>query len=47
MGPKKPKEGDTNRFSISLKKDDKEQKKSLNIQVYGMKETYELNCYIN
>jgi hypothetical protein len=47
MGPRKPKEGDTNRFTISLKKDDKEQKKSLHIQVYGMKETYELNCYIN
>jgi hypothetical protein len=47
MGPRKPKDGDTNRFTISLKKDDKEQKKSLHIQVYGMKETYELNCYIN
>jgi hypothetical protein len=47
MGPRKPKNGDTNRFTISLKKDDKEQKKSLHIQVYGMKETYELNCYIN
>ena len=47
MGPKKPKEGDTNRFTISLKKDDKEQKKALHIQVYGMKEKYELNCYIN
>ena len=47
MGPRKPKDGDTNRFTISLKKDDKEQRKSLHIQVYGMKETYELNCYIN
>lgn len=47
FGPRKPREGDTNRFSISLKKDDKLQKKSLHIQVYGMKETYELNCYIN
>jgi len=47
LGPKKPKEGDTNRFTISLKKDDKEQKKALHIQIYGMKEKYELNCYIN
>ena len=47
MGPKKPKEGDTNRFTISLKKDDKEQKKALHIQIYGIKEKYELNCYIN
>ena len=47
LGPKKPKEGDTNRFTISLKKDGKEQKKALHIQIYGMKEKYELNCYIN
>jgi len=47
MGPRKPDEGKTNRFTISLKKNDKEQKKSLHIQVYGMKEKYELNCYIN
>jgi hypothetical protein len=47
VGPRKPDEGKTNRFTISLKKDDKEQKKALHIQVYGMKERYELNCYIN
>jgi hypothetical protein len=47
LGPRKPDEGKTNRFTISLKKDGKEQKKSLHIQVYGMKERYELNCYIN
>ena len=47
MGPRKPSEGNTNRFTISLKKNEKEQKKSLHIQVYGMKENYELNCYIN
>jgi len=46
-GPKKPSEGKTNRFTITLKKDDKEQKKELHIQVYGMGEKYELNCYIN
>lgn len=47
MGPKKPSEGKTNRFSITLFKDGKEQKKSLHIQVYGMKSTYELNVYIS
>jgi hypothetical protein len=47
MGPRKPDEGKTNRITISLKKNDKEQKKSLHIQVYGMKEKYELNCYIS
>lgn len=47
MGPRKPSEGDTNRFTIGLKKEEKQQKKSLHIQVYGMKESYELNCYIN
>lgn len=47
LGPKKPKDGDTNKFSISLTKDGKKQKKYLNIQVYGMGDKYELNCYIN
>jgi len=46
-GPKKPSDGKTNRFTITLKKDDKEQKKALHIQVYGMGEKYELNCYIS
>jgi superfamily II DNA helicase RecQ len=46
-GPKKPSEGKTNRFSLTLKKDGKEQKKKLHIQVYGMGEKYELNCYIS
>jgi hypothetical protein len=46
MGPKKPSEGKTNRFSIELSKDGKVQKKMLHIQVYGMKSKYELNCYI-
>lgn len=45
-GPKKPKEGQTNRYSISLYKDGKEQRKALHIQVYGMKNGYELNTYI-
>jgi hypothetical protein len=47
MGPKKPSEGKTNRFSIELFKDGKEQKKMLHIQIYGMKNKYELNAYIN
>ena len=45
-GPKRPKEGQTNRYSISLYKDGKEQRKNLHIQVYGMGERYELNTYI-
>ena len=47
FGPRKPAEGDTNRITITLYKDGKEQKKALHIQVYGMEKSYELNCYIN
>jgi hypothetical protein len=47
MGPKKPSEGETNRFSIELKKDGNEQKKMLHMQIYNMGEKYELNAYIN
>jgi hypothetical protein len=46
MGPRKPSEGKTNRFDIELSKDGKVQKKKLQIQVYGMKNSYELNAYI-
>jgi hypothetical protein len=46
MGPRKPSEGKTNRFSIQLTKDGKLQRKQLHIQVYGMKNSYELNTYI-
>jgi hypothetical protein len=46
MGPRKPSEGKTNRFSIELSKDGKPSKKQLHIQVYGMKNSYELNAYI-
>ena len=46
LGPRKPSEGKTNRFSIELSKDGKVQKKMLQIQVYGMRTKYELNCYI-
>ncbi len=47
MGPRKPSEGKTNKFSIELSKDGKPSRKQLHIQVYGMKNGYELNCYIN
>ena len=46
MGSKKPSEGKTNRFDIELSKDGKVQRKKLQIQVYGMKNSYELNAYI-
>ena len=46
VGPKKPSPGKTNRFSIELTKDGKTQRKMLHIQVYGMKNSYELNAYI-
>jgi hypothetical protein len=46
MGPRKPSEGKTNSFSIQLSKDGKLQRKQLHIQVYGMKNSYELNAYI-
>jgi len=46
MGPRKPSEGKTNRFSIELSKDGKPSRKLLHIQVYGMKNGYELNAYI-
>ncbi len=36
MGPKKPSDGKTNRFSIELTKNGKPQRKQLHIQVYGM-----------
>jgi hypothetical protein len=47
MGDKKPKDGVTNKFTITLYKDGKEQKKALQIQVYGMGNRYELNTYIS
>ena len=47
MGKKKPSEGNTNRATITLFKNGKEQRKALQIQVYGMRNGYELNTYIN
>jgi hypothetical protein len=46
-GPKKPSAGKTNSFSVKLKKDGKESKKKLQMQVYNMdNHKYELNMYI-
>jgi hypothetical protein len=46
-GPKKPSSGKTNSFSVKLKKDGKESKKALHLQVYNMdNHKYELNMYI-
>ena len=46
-GPKKPSDGKTNKLTIPLYKNDKPQRKSLHIQVYGMGNRYELNMYIS
>ncbi len=45
----KPKEGATKKDTLSLYKNDKEQKKALHVQIYGRSGTagYELNMYIN
>jgi hypothetical protein len=47
MGPKRPGDGFTNRITITLHKNGKEQKKALQISVYGMGNRYELNAYIS
>jgi len=47
MGPKRPGDGFTNRMTITLYKNGKEQKKDLQISVYGMGNRYELNAYIS
>jgi hypothetical protein len=47
MGPRKPSEGKTVKVSVELTKGGKPSNKQLHIQVYGMKNGYELNCYIN
>ena len=47
FGPRKPDAGNTNKFTITLYKDGKELRKTLQIQVYGMESgNYELNTYI-
>lgn len=45
-GPKKPSDGETNRYTLTLYNNGKEQRKALHIQVYGMGDKYELNTYI-
>lgn len=48
-GPAKPKAGETNKITLTLYKDGKEQGKAFHIQVYNRgtsKNEYELNCYI-
>jgi hypothetical protein len=47
VGPKKPSEGQTNKITLTLLKDGKEQKKALHLQIYNMGKKYELNLYIN
>jgi hypothetical protein len=49
MGPAKPKEGKTNKISLSITKNGKVQKKMLQIQVFNRgtsSNEFELNCYI-
>jgi hypothetical protein len=45
-GPRKPDEGNTNRYSIELMKDGKLQKVLLHMQIYNMGNKYELNAYV-
>jgi hypothetical protein len=47
FGAGKPSVGKTTRMSVELKKDGKDCKKQLHMQVYGMDNSYELNYYIN
>lgn len=44
-GPRKPEEGQSNRYSIGLTAKGKPSKKNLNIQVYNLGKRYEVNCY--
>jgi len=43
----RPSEGKTTEFIVGLVKDGKPQRKALHFQVYGMKNGYELNAYVN
>jgi hypothetical protein len=47
FGPARPRDGKTNRFTITLYKNGKEQRKALQIQVTHLGKKYELNAYIN
>ena len=47
-GPGKPSVGKTVKFTLGLIKDDKEQKKKIHVQVFGMDSgSFELNMYIS
>jgi len=47
MNSKRPSVGKTTKVNLELLRNGKPQKKMLHIQVYGMKNGYELNAYIN
>lgn len=44
-GPRKPVEGDTNRYTLQLMKDDEYTNNYLHVQVYGKRRGFELNMY--
>ena len=44
-GPKKPSDGQTNRFDLPLYKNKKPAKKFINVQITGVGDNYELNLY--
>lgn len=46
-GPRRPKDGVTNRITLDLYKNEKLQRKKLHAQVYGMGKKFELNMYIS
>ncbi len=46
MGPRKPRDGETNSLSFDIYKRNKKQKKALQVQIYNTGSEYELNMYI-
>lgn len=46
-GPKRPKDGVTNKFHFKLYKNNKLNKKQLHAQIYGSGDKFELNMYIS
>jgi len=50
LGPRKPSKGKTNKYTLTLYKNGKEQRKAIHFQVYNRgtnNNTYELNAYIS
>lgn len=45
-GPRKPAEGNTNKYHIPLMKGSESTNKTVKVQIYGMANKYELNMYI-